>query len=59
VKSRSEDSPIPRGVFPQIGNENGNILESIQATAPEWRICRLHWRLPGQGWQRNTPFQSQ
>ena len=33
MKPRSEDSPIPRGVFPTIRNEKRNGLESIATMA--------------------------
>jgi hypothetical protein len=40
VKPRSEDSPIPRDVFPTIRKEKRNGLESIGTTARQRRICR-------------------
>jgi hypothetical protein len=66
VKSLSEEWPIPRGVFPTIRNEKRNGLESIATTTPRRRRNggfagrnQLNSQLLRQGWQSNTPFQSQ
>jgi hypothetical protein len=62
VKSLSEESPIPRGVFPTIRNEKRNDLESIAMTRRNGGFTghnQLNSQLLRHGWQRNTPFQSQ